>query len=101
MLTITQDWTVRDGRLAEHAKSDGHELVARERATCQLASMLIREGYSPDCPVRIVRGDPLTFPPPHRIEGVSLRIISQVDFFNLGGRAARQEAEAVLNMCGR
>lgn len=98
MLTISQDWIVRDGQLVEHARSEGREVFARSRATCLLAANLLRAGLAWEAPVRVVRADPYIFPAPHNISGVSLGLVSQIDFFALTGPAMRDEIRRALGL---
>lgn len=100
MLTITQDWEVHGTRLVEVARCEDEEVTACDRATCRLAARLIGRGFGSGDSVRLLRADPYLFAGPHRVTGVTLGLVSQIDFFALAGPAMRDEVLKVLGVTG-
>lgn len=98
MLVLSQDWTVRSGELVETARVAGRNVSAPGRATCLLAETLLRDGADPASPVRLVRSDPYIFPAPHDIGGLTLGLVSKIDFFAIKCPAMRNEIRQALGL---
>ncbi|MEL7025710.1 MAG: hypothetical protein AAGO57_00580 [Pseudomonadota bacterium] len=81
MIVISQDWVLTADGIAEIARAEGLEVARAERATCDLANLLIDKGMSPEAPVKLMRLDTMLFPPPHSFTGIKLKTVADVDFF--------------------
>lgn len=79
MLTLLHDYIFFDDGLLENASAEGVEVIKPEGAIKTLAGQLLELGYAADTPVRIVRGDPYLFAPPHQITGITLQTARTFD----------------------
>jgi len=95
MLTVLQDEHEVDGQIVETATCEGFTVIAPNKATCRLASVLIANGFALSEPTRLVRADPYLFGPPHRIDGITLSIATVVDFFGCHDEPSPDNARGV------